>query len=261
MAMTEERVMSGGGKPSGKTEYVVRAKDVRKIFKMGNEETHALKGVSLDIRRGEYLSIIGPSGSGKSTFFNMIGGLDKPNTGTVFINDVDMAQLDAQELAFLRCHTIGYIFQTFNLIPVMTALENVMLPTVFAGTPSEEGTNRAIELCEIVGLGHRLHHKPGQLSGGQQQRVAIARSLANNPSIVLADEPTGNLDEKTGVEIINLLRKLNQEQGVTIITATHDPKMIRVSDRAVTIRDGQIDHIDERSDIEAKIAAGELGAH
>jgi putative ABC transport system ATP-binding protein len=183
----------------------------------------------------------------------MIGGLDKPNGGTVFINDVDMAQLDAQELAFLRCHTIGYIFQTFNLIPVMTALENVTLPTIFAGVPSDEGVARAVELCEIVGLGHRLHHKPGQLSGGQQQRVAIARALANNPSIVLADEPTGNLDQRTGTEIIQLLRQLNQEKGVTVITATHDDKMVRVSDRAVIIRDGLIDTIEDREQIEARL--------
>lgn len=237
---------------SGKTEYVVRAKDLTKEFVMGAEVTRALKGISLDIRRGEYVSIIGPSGSGKSTFFNMIGGLDRPNSGTVFINDVDMAQLDATELAFLRCHTIGYIFQTFNLIPVMTALENVMLPTVFAGKPSEEGQARAMELLDIVGLGHRLHHKPGQLSGGQQQRVAIARALANNPSIVLADEPTGNLDQKTGTEIIALLRQLNQDNNVTIITATHDPKMIRVSDRAVIIRDGLIDKVQNRADIESE---------
>jgi putative ABC transport system ATP-binding protein len=237
---------------SSKIEYVVRAKDLTKEFVMGNETTRALKGISLDIKRGEYISIIGPSGSGKSTFFNMIGGLDKPNSGTVFINDVDMAQLDANELAFLRCHTIGYIFQTFNLIPVMTALENVMLPTVFAGKPSDEGTARAMELLDTVGLGHRYHHKPGQLSGGQQQRVAIARALANNPAIVLADEPTGNLDQNTGTEIIALLRQLNQEHNVTIITATHDPKMIRVSDRAVIIRDGLVDKIQTRADIESE---------
>jgi putative ABC transport system ATP-binding protein len=234
-----------------KVEYVVRAKDLTKEFVMGNETTRALKGISIDIKRGEYISIIGPSGSGKSTFFNMIGGLDKPNSGTVFINDVDMAQLDANELAFLRCHTIGYIFQTFNLIPVMTALENVMLPTVFAGMPSEEGAARAMQLLDTVGLGHRYHHKPGQLSGGQQQRVAIARALANNPSIVLADEPTGNLDQNTGTEIIALLRQLNQDNNVTIITATHDPKMIRVSDRAVIIRDGLVDKIQTRAEIEA----------
>src|SRR5918998_558604 len=173
----------------------------------------------------------------------------------VRVNDVDMAQLDAQELAFLRCHTIGYIFQTFNLIPVMTALENVTLPTVFAGKPSDEGTERGIELLNIVGLGHRLHHKPSELSGGQQQRVAIARSLANNPSIVLADEPTGNLDLKTGTEIIDLLRRLNKEQGVTIISATHDHKMVDVSDRVIWIRDGRVDKIENREDIDLHIGS------
>jgi len=253
MAMTEEKVTKG---PSGaKTEFVVRAKDVTKEFKMGNEVVRALKGISLDIRRGEYISIMGPSGSGKSTFFNMIGGLDKPNSGSVFINVLDMAQLDAQELAFLRCHTIGYIFQTFNLIPVMTALENVMLPTVFAGMPTEDGTKRAIELLEKVELGHRLHNKPSQLSGGQQQRVAIARSLANKPSIVLADEPTGNLDEKTGKAIIHLLRELNKEENVTVISATHDHKMLDVSDRIVWIRDGLVDKIENRADIEVHIGS------
>ena len=260
MAVAEETI-TGGAVANGKapvqthTEYVVRAKDLIKEFQMGQETTRALNGVSLDIKRGEYISIMGPSGSGKSTFFNMIGGLDKPNKGSVFINDVDMAQLDAQELAFLRCHTIGYIFQTFNLIPVMTALENVMLPTVFAGKPNEEGTERAMELLNIVGLGHRLHHKPSELSGGQQQRVAIARSLANNPSIVLADEPTGNLDLKTGTEIIALLRKLNKEQGVTIISATHDHKMVDVSDRVVWIRDGRVDKIENREDIDLHIGS------
>src|SRR5438270_4834286 len=179
-------------------EYVVRTKNLVKTYTMGDQTLNALNGVDLDIFRGEYISIMGPSGSGKSTLFNAIGGLDRPSSGTVFINDVDMAQLDAHELAYLRCHTIGYIFQSFNLIPVMTALENVMLPTIFAGTPTDEGIERAMELLNIVGLGERYHHKPNQLSGGQQQRVAIARSLANNPSITLADEPTGNLDPKTG---------------------------------------------------------------
>ena len=253
--MTAEKSAASASETGAKTEYVVRAKDLVKEFQMGNEVTQALKGISLDIKRGEYIAIMGPSGSGKSTFFNMVGGLDKPNKGSVFINDVDMAQLDAQELAFLRCHTIGYIFQTFNLIPVMTALENVTLPTVFAGVPSEDGIARAMELLEIVGLEHRLHHKPSQLSGGQQQRVAIARSLANNPSIVLADEPTGNLDEKTGKEIIALLRKLNKEQGVTVISATHDPKMVDVCDRIVVIRDGRIDKIENRADVQINIGS------
>jgi putative ABC transport system ATP-binding protein len=234
-------------------EYVVRTKGLVKEFTMGDQTLRALNGVDLDIKRGEYISIMGPSGSGKSTLFNAIGGLDKPNEGSVFINDVDMAQLDASELAYLRCHTIGYIFQTFNLIPVMTALENVTLPTVFAGTPTDDGIERGIELLNLVGLGHRLHHRPTELSGGQQQRVAIARALANEPSIILADEPTGNLDLKTGTEIIELLRKLNKDKGVTIISATHDLKMVDVSDRIVWIRDGRIAKIEERADIDLKI--------
>lgn len=234
-------------------EYVVRTKDLSKEFMLGGIPLRALDSVDLDIRRGEYISIMGPSGSGKSTLFNMIGGLDKPTSGTVFINDVDMAQLDAQELAYLRCRTIGYIFQTFNLIPVMTALENVTLPTVFAGMPTDDGIERGIELLNLVGLGERLHHKPNELSGGQQQRVAIARSLANNPAIVLADEPTGNLDLKTGKEIIQLLKMLNKNQGVTIISATHDLKMLDVSDRVIWIRDGQIERQEERADIDIKI--------
>lgn len=234
-------------------EYVVRTKGLVKEYTMGDQTLRALNGVDLDIYRGEYLSIMGPSGSGKSTLFNAIGGLDKPSSGSVFINDVDMAQLDAQELAYLRCHTIGYIFQTFNLIPVMTALENVTLPTIFAGMSTDDGIERGIELLKIVGLDQRLHHKPFELSGGQQQRVAIARALANNPSIILADEPTGNLDLKTGQEIIALLKRLNVEQGVTIISATHDLKMLDISDRIVWIRDGRIDKLEERKNIELKI--------
>jgi putative ABC transport system ATP-binding protein len=234
-------------------EYVVRTKDLVKEYTMGDQTLKALNGVNLDVYKGEYISIMGPSGSGKSTLFNAIGGLDKPSGGSVFINDVDMAQLDAQELAYLRCHTIGYIFQTFNLIPVMTALENVTLPTVFAGMSTDDGVERGIELLNLVGLGERLHHKPSELSGGQQQRVAIARSLANNPSIILADEPTGNLDLNTGKEIIELLKTLNREQGVTIISATHDLKMLDVSDRIVWIRDGRIAKIEERKDIDIRI--------
>jgi putative ABC transport system ATP-binding protein len=235
-------------------EYVVRCKGLVKEYTMGDQTLRALNGVDLDIFRGEYISIMGPSGSGKSTLFNAIGGLDKPNSGSVFINDVDMAQLDAQELAYLRCKTIGYIFQTFNLIPVMTALENVTLPTVFAGTPTEEGIERGMELLKLVGLDHRYHHKPNELSGGQQQRVAIARSLANSPSIILADEPTGNLDLNTGTEIIELLKQLNKEQGVTIISATHDLKMVDVSDRIVWIRDGKIAKLEERKDVQINLS-------
>jgi putative ABC transport system ATP-binding protein len=232
---------------------VVSARDVWKVYQTGSVETPALRGVTLDIHAGEYLSIMGPSGSGKSTFFNMIGGLDKPTSGKVFIDEVDIAQLDAFELAWLRCRKIGYIFQTFNLIPVMTCLENVMLPMVFAGLSSDDARDKAAGLLRQVGLGQRLKHKPPQLSGGQQQRVACARALANDPAIVLADEPTGNLDLRTGEEIIQLLHQLKTEHGVTIVSATHDMKMLAVSDRVVWIRDGLCDRIEERKDLEIKV--------
>src|SRR5437763_4892725 len=237
-------------------EWIVRTKNLIKEYTMGQETLQALKEVSLDIRRGEYISLMGPSGSGKSTLFNMIGGLDKPTSGNVFIDEVDMAQLVASELAYLRCRRIGYIFQTFNLIPVMTALENVTLPMIFAGLPAEEAALKGMELLKIVGLGNRLHHKPTELSGGQQQRVAIARSFANDPAIILADEPTGNLDLKTGQEIIELLRQMNTDRGVTVISATHDLKMVDVSDRIVWIRDGNIAKIEDRADID--ITIGEM---
>lgn len=230
-------------------DVVVRTVDIVKQYGDGEAAVRALNGVSCEIFGGEYLSIMGPSGSGKSTFFNMIGGLDKPNDGSVFVNSVDIAQLTPRELAFLRCHTIGYIFQTFNLITVRTALENVTLPMLFAGTPPDEAEERGMKLLDTVGLGHRYHHRPTELSGGQQQRVAIARALANNPRIILADEPTGNLDQKTGEEIIALLRMLNAEHNVTIISATHDPKMLGVSDRIFHIRDGKLDRVDTQEDV------------
>jgi putative ABC transport system ATP-binding protein len=220
---------------------------------MGNEEVHALKGVSVSINRGEYISIMGPAGSGKSTFFNMIGGLDKPSSGKVYIDEVDIAQLDSYELAWMRCHKIGYIFQTFNLLTVQTALENVMLPMIFAGVNTAEAQDRAAEILKRVELGHRLFNKPGEMSGGQQQRVAIARAFANDPAIILADEPTGNLDLNTGTLIIKLLRDLNKEKGVTIISATHDHKMLAVSDRIIWIRDGRVDKIQNREDLKIEV--------
>ena len=238
-------------------EYIVRTKDLVKEYTMGGQTLRALDGVSLDIKRGEYISIMGPSGSGKSTLFNMVGGLDKPSQGSVFIDEVDIALLDAFELAWLRCRKIGYIFQTFNLIPVMTALENVTLPMIFAGIATDDAIEKGIKLLGTVGLGERVHHKPTELSGGQQQRVAIARSFANDPAIILADEPTGNLDLRTGKEIIELLRRMNKDSGVTIISATHDLKMIDVSDRVVWIRDGQIAKIEAREDIELSVGAME----
>jgi putative ABC transport system ATP-binding protein len=230
-------------------EYTVETEDLTKVYRLGPLEIKALDGIDTRIRRGEYVSIMGPSGSGKTTFFNMIGGLDRPSSGRVYVDQVDISKLDAYELAWLRCRKIGYIFQTFNLIPVLTALENVELPAIFAGIPRDERIEKAIAALELVGLGDCLHHKPGELSGGQQQRVAIARALVNDPVIILADEPTGNLDLRTGMMIINLLRKLNKEKGVTIVTATHDLKMIDVSDRIFYLRDGKIERVETRAEI------------
>jgi putative ABC transport system ATP-binding protein len=193
---------------------------------------------------------MGPSGSGKSTLFNMVGGLDRPTEGRVLIEGADVGRMDAQQVAFLRCRKVGYIFQTFNLIPVMTAQENVMLPMTFGGMPDPEAGARARALLDTVGLGHRCDHRPDQLSGGQQQRVAVARALANDPTIILADEPTGNLDLKTGAEIIRMLGQLRDERGVTIITATHDHKMLAASNRVVYLTDGRITDIKNRAEME-----------
>ena len=240
----------------GDLSKIVRVSKVTKSFKLGKVEVYALKGVDLEVATGKYISIMGPYGSGKSTLFNMIGGLDKPTSGKVFIDEVDVAQLDAYELAWLRCRKIGYIFQTFNIIQVMTALENVTLPMIFAGMNSDAAVEKGIQLLELVGLGDRFRHKPFELSGGQQQRVAIARALANDPAIILADEPTGNLDLKTGEEIISLLKQLSQERNVTIISATHDIKMLNVSDQVVWIRDGHIDKIENREEL--SISVGQI---
>lgn len=228
-----------------KSDYIIETEELARYYELGGETIRALDGISLHVHRGEYLSIVGPSGSGKTTLFNMIGGLDRPTKGKVVIDEVDISQLDAYELAWLRCRKIGYIFQTFNLIDTLTALENVALPTIFAGIPRDEGTKKAEAILRTVGLGERMNHKPLELSAGQQQRVAIARAMANDPAIILADEPTGNLDLHTGMEIINLIRDLNQKRGMTVIAATHDLKMIGASDRVVYLRDGKVEKIEE----------------
>lgn len=228
---------------------IIRAKDVKRQYRMGDETVWALKGISLDIVEGEYLSIMGPSGSGKSTFFNMIGALDIPTSGTIEFMGEDLFTLPEEKQAWIRCNTIGYIFQSYNLVMVMTALENVALPMVLKGTPKEQAHDQARGILEKVGLGQRAHHLPLQLSGGQMQRVAIARALANTPRVILADEPTGNLDTKTGEEIINLLKQLQVEQNITIITATHDVKMLNISDRIAWIRDGQLDRLESRDEV------------
>ena len=253
--MTETAPTTSPASNDGREE-IVRTIDVVKEYRMGEEVLRVLKGITLTIFKGEYISIMGPSGSGKSTLFNAIGGLDKPTSGKVFIDEVDIAQLDALELAWLRCRKIGYIFQTFNLIPVMSALENVMLPMIFGGMSNSDAQDKAAAILKRVGLENRLLNKPGQLSGGQQQRVAIARAFANDPAIILADEPTGNLDLNTGKQIIELLRQMNAERQVTVISATHDFKMLDVSDRIIWIRDGHIDKIQLRQDV--KIDVGEM---
>ena len=255
--MTEEQtaVMDA---PDTETQNIVRTRGVKRVYQMGKLSLEALKGIDMEVQRGEYISIMGPSGSGKSTLFNMIGALDKPTEGKVYIDEVDVAQLDAYELAWLRCRKIGYIFQTFNLIPVMTALENVTLPMIFAGLATDEAIEKGVDLLSLVGLGERVQHKPLELSGGQQQRVAVARALANDPAIVLADEPTGNLDRKTGREIIELLRQLNQEKQVTIISATHDLKMLDVSDRILWVQDGRIAKNQRRDELDLDL--GQIGA-
>jgi len=224
---------------------IIQLEELARHYEMGGMTVKALDGVDMEIGRGEYVSIVGPSGSGKTTLFNMIGGLDRPSNGRVYIDGVDISKLDAYELAWLRCRKIGYIFQTFNLIPVLTAIENVSLPTVFAGLPRDEGLEKAAKLLISVGLGERLDHRPTELSAGQQQRVAIARAMANDPAIILADEPTGNLDLNTGKEIIEILHNLNRDKNMTLIAATHDLKMIEASDRIIWMRDGQIEKIEK----------------
>lgn len=228
---------------------IARSENVTRRYTLGAEEVWALKGVSLDIYEGEYLSIMGPSGSGKSTFFNMIGALDIPTSGTIHFMGEDLFKMPEEKQAWVRCNKIGYIFQSYNLITVMSARENVALPAVLRGASPDEATAAAEEVLRQVGLGHRLDHLPMQLSGGQQQRVAIARALVNKPSVILADEPTGNLDTRTGQEVIELLASLQRDHGCTIITATHDVKMLKISDRIAWIRDGQLDRLETRETI------------
>ena len=243
---------------------MVQVREVQRIYKVADEIVHALRGVTLDIYSGEYLSIMGPSGSGKSTLFNMIGGLDRPTAGSVTVQGIRISDLTRRQQARFRNRCIGYIFQSYNLIPVMTAEENVALPLLLGGIEMSAAHEKAREMLDAVGLGDppRYDHRPDQLSGGQQQRVAIARSFANDPPIILADEPTGNLDTKTGEDIINRLSRLSHERGVTIISATHDHKMLSVSDRVVTIRDGAINRIELRSQLNIQVGsiAGGQGA-
>jgi putative ABC transport system ATP-binding protein len=218
---------------------LIETEDLWKTYQMGDEEIHALRGVSLHIDRGEYVAIMGPSGSGKSTLMNLIGCLDTPSKGRYLLNGKEVSQMNDNELARIRNEEIGFVFQTFNLLPRATALHNVELPLVYAGISKKERLDRAKGALEKVELTSRMHHRPNELSGGQRQRVAIARALVNNPSILLADEPTGNLDSKTGVEIMGLFERLHAT-GNTIVLVTHEADIAAHAHRVVSIRDGQV---------------------
>src|SRR5512146_1410966 len=220
-------------------EAVIQVRDIHKVYQLGETQVHALRGVTLDVRRGEFVAIMGASGSGKSTFMNILGCLDKPTAGNYILEGTDVSQMSKRELATIRNQRIGFVFQGFNLLSRTTALENVELPTLYARIPKEEREKRAIFALEMVGLSDRVGHFPSQLSGGQQQRVAIARALVNKPSILLADEPTGNLDSRTAVEIIEILQGLN-DNGLTIVLVTHEPDIAQFARRSIVFRDGKI---------------------
>jgi putative ABC transport system ATP-binding protein len=222
------------------SDAVIDIENITKVYVMGEETVHALRGVSVQIRRNEYVAIMGPSGSGKSTLMNMLGCLDTPTSGRYFFSGKDVSAMDDDELATIRNHEIGFVFQTFNLLPRSTSLRNVELPLIYAGIDPESREEKAAQALRDVGLGDRLHHKPNELSGGQRQRVAIARALVNDPSIILADEPTGNLDSKTGEEIMQLLENLYQN-GNTIILVTHESDIARHARRTIHLRDGLVE--------------------
>ena len=222
------------------TNSVIHVEDVHKYYDLGEQRVHALRGVTVDVGRGEFVAIMGASGSGKSTFMNMLGCLDKPSSGKYYLDGVDVSMLTKPELAAIRNRKIGFVFQGFNLLSRTTALENVELPTLYAKIPKEERLKRARSALELVGLGDRMDHFPSQLSGGQQQRVAIARALVNTPAILLADEPTGNLDSRTSVEIMQILQELNDKKGLTVVLVTHEHDIAQFAKRVIVFRDGKI---------------------
>ncbi|MCD6558100.1 MAG: ABC transporter ATP-binding protein [Candidatus Aenigmarchaeota archaeon] len=219
---------------------IIELKNVSKIYQLGKVEVKALNNVSFSIGSSDLISIMGPSGSGKSTLLDIIGLLTKPTLGQVFVDHVPTTEMDNDQMAEIRRKKIGFIFQTFNLIPRLTALENVMLPMWFAGVPDEEKKKRATHLLEIVGLGPRINHRPTEMSGGERQRVAIARALANNPEVILADEPTGNLDSKAGEQVIDILLKLHKNEKRAVVIVTHDPSLARKAKKRIKIKDGKI---------------------
>ena len=242
---TEQLDVTAGrnGQPAaspGKDVPVIYFEGVHKIYDLGEIQVHALRGLDVTIQRGEFVAIMGASGGGKSTFMNLVGGLDRPTRGLYKLDGVDVSKLDKTEMAHIRNRKLGFVFQGFNLLSRTTALENVELPALYARLPPAERIERAREALRIVGLAEREHHYPSQLSGGQQQRVAIARALMNRPSILLADEPTGNLDSRTSVEIMGIFQRLNRERGITLVLVTHEPDIAEYAQRIITFRDGKI---------------------
>lgn len=236
-------------KADASSDAVIELRDVEKIYALGETQVHALRGVSMSVSRGEFITIVGKSGSGKSTLVNMVGCLDTPTSGAVLLESRDIAKLRESDLAQIRGRTIGFIFQTFNLMPTLNVAENVSLPMIFQGLSDAKREARVKDLLELVELSDRRHHKPSELSGGQRQRVAIARSLANEPRVILADEPTGNLDSKTGKQVMEVLLKLN-EGGTTLILVTHDDDLAKLAPRTVVLSDGRIDHEIKRTNKE-----------
>lgn len=225
---------------------VIAVDGVTKVYTMGDIEVRALRGINVEIWPGEMVAIMGPSGSGKSTLMNVLGCLDVPTEGTYKLDGVNVSELSDSQLAEIRCRKIGFVFQSFNLLPRTSARANVELPLIYAGIGSRQRRKRAEEMLRLVGLGERLDHKPSELSGGQQQRVAIARALTNQPAMILADEPTGNLDTKTSIEILQLFQQLNREQGITIIFVTHEPDIAAYCKRVIYVRDGVVERDEQR---------------